>query len=230
MAASLVAKLHGDAAARELAYSELLRLEAAHHEGAEAAAAPLAAQSEDGRSEETLVDIAAAVALPLCEVLAKDVEEVQVEEFQRTGRVLAALVGLDPVRVGSQTFKRGTNIWTAITAPANAIAAVLAKQPASLTPDDAVTVACGLASFAVSISSSGGGDATHRAAGLSTDEWVSMFLPALFLMKEVTPSDELNLSLLPLFIDLIKAPETLPDFALGESSAALTLSAVAPAF
>ena len=56
-----------------------------------------------------------ACASPLCEVLCKAVEEVNVAEYHRASQVLTALSGVDPARVGGECFKPDQcNIWSAL--------------------------------------------------------------------------------------------------------------------
>ena len=90
-AAELVAQLRGAAAEREAAYARLLQLEAEHF------------NANGGGS--AVVEIAVACASPLCEVLCKDVAEVDVEEWHRSSHVLVALTGVDPARVGGECWK-----------------------------------------------------------------------------------------------------------------------------
>lgn len=189
-AAALVAKLQGSAAEREDVYAELLT------------------------SEE--VELAVAVASPLCEVLCRPLADVDVHEFCRAARALAAVTGLEPARVGGECTKIGQcHIWNVYTQPDSALGAVLAKKPASLTAEDALTVACAYAILMASWSSSGSLDAPYQAAGLSTTEFMELHIPGMFLIGLAYPDDDRNLALLPLLLELVKQPDKLPDFALA---------------
>jgi len=59
-----------------------------------------------------------------------------------------------------------------------------------------------------------GYDAPIQAAGITTMEWVGMSMPASFLVNVATPEDDRNLALLPLLLQLLRAPDKLPAFAL----------------
>ena len=91
--------------------------------------------------------------------------------------------------------------------------AVLAKEPASLTIEDALTVGCAHGSFMVQLSTSTGFDAVTHAAGMGTMEYFGKQMPAYFLGMPATPSDDRNLAVAPLLLELLKALEKLPDFA-----------------
>jgi hypothetical protein len=93
--------------------------------------------------------------------------------------------------------------------------AVLAKDPASLSAEDTLTAGWAYAHFSVQLSTSTGMDAPIHAAGIGTMEVMGMFMPANFMLNVATPSDDRNLILCPLLLELLTAPEKLPDFALG---------------
>jgi hypothetical protein len=65
------------------------------------------------------------------------------------------------------------------------------------------------------LSTSTGADAPNQAAGIGTMEYVGMFMPANFVWNVATPTDDRNLVLCPLLLELLTAPEKLPDFALS---------------
>ena len=202
MAAEIVAQLRGTAAEREAAYARLLQLEAEHF-------------NANGGSSGSVAEIAVACASPLCEVLCKPVSEVEVSEWHRASQVLAALTGVDPARVAGECNKPGqANVCTAFLAPDSVLGVVLAKDPSSLTIEDALTVASAMAAWAVGQSIAAGTDASLAAAGISMMEFMGMAMPSFFLMVPRTPSDDRNLFLFPLLLELLKAPEKLPDFVL----------------
>jgi hypothetical protein len=107
------------------------------------------------------------------------------------------------------------NFWTALTSPDSALGVVLAKEPAALTIEDALTVGCVKAPADVHISTATGWDAPIQAAGVTTSDWFAN-LSSFFVMNVAHPDDARNLVLLPLLLELIKAPEKLPDFVLRE--------------
>ena len=88
------------------------------------------------------VRVAASCIGPLIEaVLCKDAAEVDAEEFQRAGLLLCSLCRMDRA-VSAEYFRNGRfhAVWAA---SGNAYNAVAAKDPAELTRDDAMTLACG---------------------------------------------------------------------------------------
>eukprot|EP01050_Picozoa_sp_SAG11_P001852 SAG11_NODE_86_length_17300_cov_11.466717_24_plen_88_part_00 len=77
------------------------------------------------------------------QVLCKPVTEVGVAEYRRASLVLTALSAVAPSSVGGECSKPGQcNIFTAWMTAESALGVVLAKDPASLSLDDALTVAC----------------------------------------------------------------------------------------
>ena len=56
-------------------------------------------------------------------------------------------------------------------------------------------------------------DNPNQAAGITSMEWLGMFLPACFLLNVATPTDELMLELLPLALEMLREPAKLPEFA-----------------
>jgi hypothetical protein len=90
---------------------------------------------------------------------------------------------------------------------------VLAKDPASLSAKDALTVGWAYAPIPLQWSTSSGGGACLRAAGVGTVDFFGLWMPAGIVLNIRTPSDDRNLVLCPLFLELLKA-EKLPDFAL----------------
>ena len=203
MAVELVAQLRGAAAEREAAYARLLQLEAEHF-------------NANGGGSGSAVEIAVACASPLCEVLCKPLSEVDVAEYHRASQVLTALSGVDPSRVGGECTKPDQcNLFTAWLAPDSALGVALAKDPSSLTAGDALTLTCVLAPVQVQWSISIGWDGVTEAAGITSMEWHGMYIPAAFMINTATPSDDRNLVLLPLLLEMLKAPEDLPDFLLN---------------
>jgi hypothetical protein len=203
MADEVVAQLRGSAAEREAAYAHLLRLEAEHFNANGGAIISSAAAAE----------IAVACVSPLCEVLCKPVSEVDVAEYQRAAQVLTALNGVDPARVGGECSKPDQcNFFMAWAAPDSALGVVLAKEPSSLTAEDALIAACAIAPFTIHWAASW--DAAIQAAGISTMDCMGIYMPAAFMINTATPSDDRNLVLVPLLLELLRAPEKLPDFTL----------------
>lgn len=92
---------------------------------------------------------------------------------------------------------------------------MLAKEPAALTAeDDALTVGYAMAAFPVHLSTRSGNDATIEAAGITDMQLAEMFMPTNFTQTVATTTDDRNLVLRPLLLELLRAPEKLPDFAL----------------
>jgi hypothetical protein len=89
----------------------------------------------------------------------------------------------------------------------------MSKEPSALTGEDALTVACAKGAAIVQFSTSRGLDNPNQAAGITSMEWLGMFLPACFTLNIATPTDERNLELLPLLLEMLREPEKLPEFA-----------------
>jgi hypothetical protein len=175
--------------------------------------------------EKLMADIAVACASPLCEVLCKPVSEVSVAEYHRTWQVLTALSGVDPVRVGGECIKLGQCNWAKVlVAPDSALGVMLAKEPSALTLEDALTAAFANAAYPVQLSTPTGLDANLAVAGMAVLDWIGPLMPALFMMLSAMPADDRNLVLCPLLLELLKAPEKLPDFAMRKQNLPLLLS------
>jgi hypothetical protein len=65
-------------------------------------------------------------------------------------------------------------------------------------------------------STSIGLDANTQAAGINVMEMLGGWMPACCMLNAATPADHRNLVLVPLLLEHLKAPEKLPEFALGE--------------
>jgi hypothetical protein len=175
------------------------------------AAALRASQSTDDVAKA----IAVACASPLCEVLCKDVSEVGAEEHRRAAQVLTALCGIDPARVGGEITKPDQcSIYQAWTAPNSALGAVLAKELSALTTEDALTAACVSGPLAVYWSSKAGIDGVNRCAGVTSMEYIGLLMPSCFMLNVATPEDDFHIALVPLLLELLRAPDKLPEFAL----------------
>ena len=200
MADEIVAQLRGSAVEREAAYAHLLRLEAEHF-------------NTNGDVSADVAEIAVACGVPLCEVLCKPVSAVDVAEYQRAAQVLTALNGVDPARVGGECSKPDRcNFFTVWAAPDSALGVVLAKEPSSLTAEDALIVGCAKAPYVMHWAA--GWDAALQVAGISAMECMGIYMPAAFMINVATPLDDRNLVLCPLLLELLRAPEQLPDFTL----------------
>ena len=213
MAAELITQLRGGAAARERAYVELLRFEAS---------SPVLDRSA--------VEIAVACASPLCQVLCRPVAEVGAVEWRRACQVLTSIGTLEPARIGAECQCKPTqcSLWTVLGTADCALGAVLAKQPAALTLEDALTVAGVQAALVVQWTDTLGGDANCLAGGQTAGEWATVFAPASFMINTSTPTDDRNLVLVPLLLELLQAQDQLPEFVLREFPAAC-LAAPPPA-
>ena len=101
---------------------------------------------------------------------ARRVLQVSVVEYQRVYQVLTALSGVDPAAVGAECQMKPDqcNIFKAMLAPGSALGVLLAKEPAALTLEDAVTAGLAYAPQAVHWSTSLGIDGPIRAGGLGT--------------------------------------------------------------
>ena len=201
MAAELVAGLRGGAAEREAAYTELFRLEAEHEAAGSAG----------------LAGVAVACAVPLCEVMCKAVAQVSAAEYRRAAQVLTALSGVSPTLVGAECIKPTSkpNLFDVWAAPESALGVVLAKAPAELTLDDALTATSSQAPMIVHWSTSIGCDGPAQAAGMTADDVFAAGMPFWFMMPVAHESDDRNTVLVPLLLELLRKPESLPEFALA---------------
>ena len=165
-----------------------------------------------------VADVAVACATPLYEILCKPIAEVSVIEYHRASQVLTALSGVDPVRMGGACWKPAQcSLWSAYTAPDSALAVMLAKEPAALTLEDALTAAMAMAPQCLHWSTSKGGDAPIQAAGVDSNEFLAgTWQPAQFMLHVSTTgaADDRNLVLVPLFLELLQEREKLSDFAM----------------
>jgi hypothetical protein len=227
-APQLAAQLGGAAAEREAAYKALFLLEEEHHE---------LASSPKSRRRRVIADIAVACTIPLCGVLTRPVAEVGVEEYRRASRLLVALSGVDPGRVGGETIRpnirREERPWTEDTSavrafaesPDSALGVVRAKDLQTLTREDALTVATLYGHFVVQSSTCTGVDAMTDACGMTSPEWLEKSFPGLYLNHPTVSDPDFNLALAPLLMDLLKKPDQLPDFTLGKRAACRLLLA-----
>eukprot|EP01046_Picozoa_sp_COSAG06_P051072 COSAG06_NODE_8250_length_2223_cov_5.708098_1_plen_700_part_10 len=80
------------------------------------------------------------------EVMCFDADTVDTCEYQRVGILLSSMVCVDPVLVGSESFKedRYLSLWSA---QDSALATVVAKPLGELTREDAITCSCQFAYF-----------------------------------------------------------------------------------
>jgi hypothetical protein len=212
--AELVAKLRGGSPEeREAAYVHLLR----RVEISTGLRDPAAGSGEStwaGAGGADLDDAVACVA-PLCEICCRPVSQVDVEEWRRASQVHAALSSIDPLRVGFESFRTGQcNLFAVWQASDSALGFVVAKEPASLTTDDVITASWLYAAFSVQESTCVAQDEACRAAGGGL-AWVEAIMPAMFMMTIASPSDERNLIMCPLLLDLLREPEHLPEYLLG---------------
>jgi hypothetical protein len=183
---------------------------------AQAAAAEESGDGSDGDDGQSLADIAAVCASPLCAVLCD--ASVGVGEYQRAALLLAALSGVSGGVGSACTEPERCNLWSAWSAldDSSALGAVLAKDPAALTAGDALTVACAVAPLPVQWSTSAGAEATFEAVGISAAEWAPMVMSSMFLCNSCTPADDRILALAPLLLELLKSP---PPLAAGTGTA-----------
>eukprot|EP01052_Picozoa_sp_SAG31_P035714 SAG31_NODE_4346_length_3329_cov_1.499690_4_plen_322_part_00 len=103
------------------------------------------------KAEHTVTgEIAIALVLPLCDLLCKDVQDVDADEWQRAAQVLAAISGVAPHRVSDECVVRGQrNFLSVWNTPRNALGVAIAKSSDSFTSEDALTIACALSPRAV---------------------------------------------------------------------------------
>jgi hypothetical protein len=125
-----------------------------------------------------------------------------------------SLSGAESSSVGGEIHNPGQcNAFTAWGAPDSALGVVLAKEPNSLTSEDALTAACAMAPFVIHWSA--GWDKCFEPAGITFPQMMGQYMPAMFMMQYATTnSDDRNMILCPLLLELLASPEKLPTFAM----------------
>ncbi len=209
---ALVAGLRGGAEQRKAACTALLDLEAEYF------------ASGGVGDDETFADIAVACSRPLCEVLYKTVAEVPAEEYIQVARVLTALCGVSPGRVGGECM---TQCWDYLMSHDSALGVVLSKEPEALTPEDALVVAAAYGAQCVHWASPSGVSAVLRVNGMSYTEWITGHVRSAFLLAPPPdsagphqqglpwlPGDRRNMALVRLFLDMLREPAKIPEFVL----------------
>jgi hypothetical protein len=195
----LVAQLRSAAAAeREASFAALLTLEQKHG-------------STTGAESEGIASTFEACAIPLCELLLKPVAEVDAAEYRRAALVLTAIGGVAHTRVGAvlSDIRKPINFWAVLsgtpvgqpwTPPRSALGVALAKDPASLTAEDALTVAVGFSTFLTPMSTSNGMEPAFEAVGITFLDFAAAYFPVRSPRPAPNPSHthRLPLSLLPL--------------------------------
>lgn len=172
----LVAQLRSAAAAeREASFAALLTLEQKHG-------------STTGAESEGIASTFEACAIPLCELLLKPVAEVDAAEYRRAALVLTAIGGVAHTRVGAvlSDIRKPINFWAVLsgtpvgqpwTPPRSALGVALAKDPASLTAEDALTVAVGFSTFLTPMSTSNGMEPAFEAVGITFLDFAAAYFP-----------------------------------------------------
>jgi hypothetical protein len=187
-AARIAALLAGDRQQREAAFGEL---------GSLAGAAPTA----------EAVDVASACVAPLISLLCADASRIASAEARRVGVLLGALMLLDPVKVGAEYVRddRFLPVWTT---PSSALAFALSQEPAALTRDDVMLMACNLVPMAVVLSRGMTAIATYAGAdepGIVMTWAVNM--PFFASSGNVWWTDERNKQLMLRVLDICRKPE-----------------------
>jgi hypothetical protein len=182
----LVAQLRSAAAAeREASFAALLTLEQKHG-------------STTGAESEGIASTFEACAIPLCELLLKPVAEVDAAEFRRAALVLTAIGGVAHTRVGAvlSDIRKPINFWAVLsgtpvgqpwTPPRSALGVALAKDPASLTAEDALTVAVGFSTFLTPMSTSNGMEPAFEAVGITFLDFAAAYFPVRSPRPAPTP-------------------------------------------
>eukprot|EP01043_Picozoa_sp_COSAG02_P051086 COSAG02_NODE_5334_length_4430_cov_2.102517_1_plen_616_part_00 len=191
----IVGLLSGGAAERAAAYDELEEM--ARQGPAEGRAA-----------------VAVASVGPLCAVLGRESEEVGVEEFKRAVLVVYALLPLDLLRI-SGILARPTSpcVVSVLRAKTSVLGAVVAKDAAALTEEDAVVAifAHGLMACQFCLSFD---DLVPYVGQSMTDwsmtDWLGPHVETAFMYDHTVP-DERNLSLVDMTWQLLTTPGKLPD-------------------
>ena len=189
-------------------------------------------QAEQAARKEQAVALAVAHVKPLIEsVLCAPASKVGVAEWQRACQLLTALVGVSPRLVGAELIKPDQcNQWQLMLTPDSVLGAVRAADPSTLSLEDALTASLAYSPLAVLVSTTTGYEAPVEAAGLDLMGFLGAYMPASFMQNVATPSDDVSLALLPLLVELLKAPERLPDFSLRELQSCCSAARRCPLF
>lgn len=154
------------------------------------------------------VGVAVACVGPLMEtIFGADVSVVDAKEYRRAASALGELAMLDIVQVIAEYLHNGRYVttWSSMS---NAYNAVFKKDPAELTREDALTVACDQTAHALWLST--GHDAALDAAGMTFADWYG---PCMEHMKlQLGKSTDAFLErLCRLLLDILRDPQGVSD-------------------
>ena len=164
------------------------------------------------------VRVATACVAPLVDaVLCADLSKVDVEEYQRASLLLGSLCWMD-LDVTAE-FMRDGRYTAAWRASGNAVNAVVAKDPAELTRDDAMTLICDNASTTVQWCQ-GFTNVCERAGLDIAGDWIAGWNTHHGLLPTRTPSDEMNQRVAVMYLDVCRdqaaSPEVVASAMLGQ--------------
>ena len=188
-AVRIPALLRGGKAQRQEAYAELTALAKPDYGG------------DDGESR---VSVARACVGPIVDVRCAEEARVDASESQQASLVLARLVLMEPLAVGSVYLQ--DDAWlAAYVSPGNALAAMTDKEPAKLNRSDMMLAACDvLATFMVLNKSF---TDTVESAGLDELEAFGTLMKLSPFMMERAPRDDRNLRLSELALETLRDPQ-----------------------
>ena len=104
----------------------------------------------------------------------------------------------------------------------SALGVVLSKDPSLLTVEDALVIACSCSPYLVQWSTNSACDQIAAAVGYSpATDFIGVWVNANFMVTVRTPRDDMHHVLMPLLLELLKAPEKLEEYTLVGVLAAL---------
>ena len=151
--------------------------------------------------------LAIAAAAALSELMAADAKEVAAATFQRAGllraRLLADEAPDDLASLYGAAFGEG-RLAAECLAPSNMVTRAMQKEPAELDREDALCLACQWAYYYPSFTR--GMSAVMVAAGFTQMDWIGMVLNSPLASKQQNPTDEAQLKLCALTMELLRSP------------------------
>jgi hypothetical protein len=194
--------------------------------------AAVAAQLSDASTRDTALsqlegcsgphagELALAVAPALGKLLVADAAEVDAPMARRVGLLLARIIGEADsdeamLAVHGAAFADGRYREVHTGTRSAGVRPLLEKPAEALDREDALTYACVHGTLSSAVGGSGGVTAANRAVGLTDLEWYTLYVRRGILGKEHLPTDEVPLKLSSLLVELLRAPEQLPPWALG---------------
>lgn len=173
----------------------------------------------DNHTGQHAADLALAVAPALGTLLVADAAEVDAATSQRVGLLIARMVleaGDEKARLAiyGAAFGGGRYAEAYGATRATYVRPLLEKPAEALDREDALCFACAHAALIAGLHGPSGCTGVARAVGISEREWLGAYMSGPLAGKTHLPTDEIPLKLAMLWMELAKAPEQLPAWAL----------------